>query len=219
MNESSFSPMQLDMHISVQKELPTIRPLSLIDRVMPFDDRDWIFEIKYDGFRALAYVTEGECRLLSRNLKTLNDFSLVSSAILSELLARNAVLDGEIVSMDENGVINFADLLNHKGRLCYFAFDLLVLNGRDQRDVPLLERKRRLKELVPPGSSCLHYADYVAGKGTALYDMAIKNDLEGIVAKPRDSRYGSGTVWYKIDAPHYSQVNGRKNSFESFRQI
>jgi bifunctional non-homologous end joining protein LigD len=201
------------MHYSVQKDLPTIEPLSLVVCAAPFDDQEWIFEIKYDGIRALAYVTGDECRLLSRSLKTLDDFSPVGSAIFSELQARDTVLDGELVSMDENGIINFANLLDHQGRLSYFAFDLLVLNGRDQRDLPLLERKRRLKELVPPGSICLHYADYVAGQGTVLYGIAIKNDLEGIIAKPRDSRYAPDTVWYKINAPHYSQVDGRKPEF------
>jgi bifunctional non-homologous end joining protein LigD len=184
----------------------------LIKRAAPFDDQDWIFEIKYDGIRALAYFEGDECELLSRDLTPLKDFDPVCQAISSELKARDTVLDGELVSMDENGMISFADLQNHKGRLSYFAFDLLVLKGRDLRDLPLLERKRRLKEVVPPGSSSLHYADYVAGKGTALYEMVIKNDLEGIVAKPRDSKYVPGTVWYKIEAPNYSQANGRRHS-------
>jgi bifunctional non-homologous end joining protein LigD len=190
----------------VQKELPTIDPVPLVSIANPFNDKDWIFEIKYDGIRALAYVLGDDCQLVSADHARLKDFKGVCSAILSGLNARDTVLDGEIVSMDENGVINFGDLLERKGRLCYFAFDLLLLNGRDQRNVPLIERKRKLKEVIPPGSGCLHYADYVAGNGVALFNMAVKNDLEGIVAKPRDSRYAPGTVWYKIDAPNYSQA-------------
>ena len=193
----------------MQKELPTIQPVPLVASAEPFNDQDWLFEIKYDGIRALAYVNGDTCQLISGKQSKLNGFEGLNSAIIAGLKARDTVLDGEIVSMDENGVINFADLVERRGRLCYFAFDLPILNGRDQRDLPLIERKRKLKEVIPPGSTCLHYADYIAGNGVALYEMSVKNDLEGIVAKPRDSLYGPGTVWYTIDAPHYSQAASR----------
>jgi bifunctional non-homologous end joining protein LigD len=193
----------------VQIELPTIHPVPIVASANPFNDQDWIFEIKYDGIRAMAYVNGDDCQLVSGKQSNLDGFDSVCSAIVSGLNARNTVLDGELVSMDENGVINFADLVERKGRLSYFAFDLLILNGRDQRDLPLIERKRRLKEVIPSGTFSLHYADYIAGNGVALYEMAVKNDLEGIVAKPRDSLYVPGTVWYKINAPHYSQAASR----------
>jgi ATP-dependent DNA ligase len=109
--------------------------------------------------------------------------------------------------MDGNGVISFADLVERKGHLCYFAFDLLLLNGLDQRELPLIERKRRLKDVIPSGSGPLHYADHVAGNGVALFEMAVKNDLEGIFAKPRDSRYEPATIWYEINAPSYTQAS------------
>lgn len=195
----------------MQKELPTIDPVLLVPKANPFNDQDWLFEIKYDGIRALAYILGDDCQLVSADRSRLKSFDSVCSAILSGLNARDSVLDGELVSMDENGVINFTDLLERKGRLCYFAFDLLLLNGRDQRDLPLIERKRRLKEVIPSGSGSLLYADYVAGNGVALFDMVVKNNLEGIVAKPRDSRYVPGTVWYKIDAPHYSQARNHNS--------
>jgi bifunctional non-homologous end joining protein LigD len=192
--------------VLVQKELPTIYPVPLVARAEPFNDQDWLFEIKYDGIRALAYVVGDECQLVSEKPSNLQGFESVCSAILSGLKARDTVLDGEIVSMDENGVINFADLVERKGRLSYFAFDLPILNGRDQRDLPLIERKRRLKEVIPSGAISLHYADYIAGNGVALYEMAVKNDIEGIVAKPRDSLYVPGAIWYEINIPHYSQA-------------
>jgi bifunctional non-homologous end joining protein LigD len=207
------------VHYLVQNELPTIDPMPLVSSASPFNDQDWLFEIKYDGIRALAYVVGDDCQLVSADRSRLKGFDSLCSAIVSGLNARDSVLDGEIVSMDENGVINFTDLLERKGRLCYFAFDLLLLNGRDQRDLPLIERKRRLKEVIPSGSGSLLYADYVAGNGVALYDMAVKNDLEGIVAKPRDSRYAPGTVWYKINAPNYTQArnhNGHQRAAERF---
>jgi bifunctional non-homologous end joining protein LigD len=190
----------------VQRELPTIHPLPLVANSKPFSDQDWLFEIKYDGIRALAYVSWDECHLVSETGSRLNGFESVCSAIVAGLKARDTVLDGEIVSMDENGVINFADLAERKGRLSYFAFDLPILNGKDQRDLPLIERKRRLKEVIPSGSISLHYADYIAGNGVALYEMAVKNDIEGIVAKPRDSLYVPGAVWYEINIPQYSQA-------------
>jgi bifunctional non-homologous end joining protein LigD len=190
----------------VQKELPTIYPVPLVASATPFNDQDWLFEIKYDGIRALAYVIGDECQLASENLTNLKGFDSLCAAIVSGLNARDTVLDGEIVSMDENGVINFANLVERKGRLSYFAFDLPILNGRDQRDLPLIERKRRLKEVIPSGAVSLHYADYIAGNGVALYEMAVKNDIEGIVAKPRDSLYVPGAIWYEINTPGYSQA-------------
>src|ERR1700757_3442945 len=107
----------------------------------------------------MAYVSGDECRLVSEKLTKLKGFESVCSAIVAGLKARDTVLDGEIVSIDVNGVINFADLVERKGRLSYFAFDLPILNGKDQRDLPLIERKRRLKEVIPSGSISLHYAD------------------------------------------------------------
>jgi bifunctional non-homologous end joining protein LigD len=203
----------------VQKELPTVEPLHLVETANPFNDDEWLFEIKYDGIRALAYVLDNSCELVSMCHSRLKGFNSVSSAILASLHARECILDGELVSMDENGTINFADLAQRKGRLCYFAFDLLLLNGRDQRDLPLIERKRRLKDIIPSGSGLLHYADHVIGNGVALFDIAVKNDLEGIVAKPRESLYEPGTVWYKINAPNYTQASRHeilKESVEHF---
>ncbi|MCU1285443.1 MAG: ligase [Acidobacteriales bacterium] len=203
----------------MQKELPTIEPLQLVETANPFNDNDWLFEIKYDGIRALTYIVDDTCELYSICHSRLNGFNSVASSIQSSLRARESILDGELVSMDENGVIKFSDLVERKGRLCYFAFDLLLVNGRDQRDLPLIERKRRLKDIIPSSSGLLRYADHVVGNGVALFDVAVKNDLEGIVAKPRESRYEPCTVWYKINAPHYTQASGHqvlKESAEHF---
>jgi bifunctional non-homologous end joining protein LigD len=114
----------------------------------PFDNPDYIFELKHDGFRALAYIDAGECRLVSRNLKSLRFESL--RAALGKLPVHNAIIDGEIVCLDGNGVSQFNALLTTKGRdaAAFYAFDLIWLNGADLRRTPLVKRKARLCELI-----------------------------------------------------------------------
>src|SRR6516162_5310056 len=132
----------------------------------PFDNPDYIFELKHDGFRALAYIDAGECRLVSRNLKSLRFESLRTA--LGKLPVKNAIIDGEIVCLDEKGVSQFNALLTTKGRdaAAFYAFDLIWLNGADLRRKPLVERKARLCELVRR-SRCprLLYAQHVEGAG------------------------------------------------------
>ena len=112
----------------------------------PFDHPDYIFELKHDGFRAVTYVQNGECKILSRNSNQLRFKSL--RANLAKLPALDAILDGEIVCLDEHGASRFNDLLNKKTQPVFYAFDLLWLNGEDLRQQPLIERKQRLSVLV-----------------------------------------------------------------------
>jgi bifunctional non-homologous end joining protein LigD len=96
-----------------------------------FDHPDYIFELKHDGFRAVVYLQNGECKILSRNLNDMRFASLKEA--LAKLPVQNAILDGEIVCLDKNGVSRFYQLLSHKGTPVYYAFDLLWLNGEDLR--------------------------------------------------------------------------------------
>jgi bifunctional non-homologous end joining protein LigD len=132
----------------------------------PFDNPDYIFELKHDGFRALAYVDARECRLVSRNLRSLR-FEYLRAA-LGKLRVKNAIIDGEIVCLDANGISQFNALLTTKGHdaAAFYAFDLIWLNGADLRLKPLMERKARLRELVRK-SRCprLLYAQHVEGGG------------------------------------------------------
>ena len=115
----------------------------------PFDHPDWIFELKYDGFRALAYIDSRECQLVSRKGTVYRGFPRLCAAIGAAIPA-HAVLDGEIVYLDAEGKPQFYDLMRRRTPQHYYAFDLLWLDGKDLRDIRLIERKRLLRELVRP---------------------------------------------------------------------
>jgi bifunctional non-homologous end joining protein LigD len=177
----------------------------------PFDNPDYIFELKHDGFRALAYIDARECRLVSRNLKSLRFESLRTA--LGKLPVKNAIIDGEIVCLDEKGISQFNALLTTKGRdaAAFYAFDLIWLNGADLRRAPLVKRKARLCELVRK-SRCprLLYAQHVEGGGRELFNEICRCDLEGIVAKRKMGVYREDRPdWLKIKNRTYSQAEGR----------
>src|SRR4029453_17210300 len=104
----------------------------------PFDDPEWIFELKYDGFRALAYVNGGGAKLVSRRNLIYKRFDDLASNLALEVNADDAVLDGEIVKLDESGRPIFLDLMRRRGPFCFVAFDLLAVNGRGLRKLPLI---------------------------------------------------------------------------------
>jgi len=175
----------------------------------PFDNPDYIFELKHDGFRAVVYLQNGDCKLISRNLKNLWFESLKTA--LGKLPVKNAILDGEIVVLDERGVSQFNHLLNHKAEPVLYAFDLLWLDDEDLRRLPLVERKSRLSALVQ-ASRCerILYAQHVEGEGKRMFEETCARDLEGIVAKRRLGIYkDDGNAWLKVKNRSYSQVEGR----------
>jgi bifunctional non-homologous end joining protein LigD len=100
----------------------------------PFDDPDYIFELKHDGFRAIAYIEDSTCRLVSRNLNHFKSFDLLKKS-LDKLPVQNAILDGEVVCLDSNGVSQFNELMSRKGKPVFYAFDLLWLDGKDLRSL------------------------------------------------------------------------------------
>jgi bifunctional non-homologous end joining protein LigD len=193
----------------MQKELPVINPIQPIARAEPFDDAHWLFELKYDGFRAMAYILDGKIRLRSKTTAILQGFPTLRSALQYELRVHDTVIDGEIVSFDETNHVNFELLLKRRGRIGYFAFDLPLLNGEDLRARPLIERKELLRRILPDASDTLFYADHVLERGTALFALAEQNDLEGIIAKPNESPYDARTHWYKIRNSAYTQATDR----------
>jgi bifunctional non-homologous end joining protein LigD len=113
-----------------------------------------VYELKYDGFRALAYVNDGHCRLVSRRGNRLRRFDDLCRSLPKELKARSAVIDGEVVALNESGMPAFYDLLKRRSRIVYFAFDLLWLNGEDLRELPLLQRKKLLHSIILRKSLC-----------------------------------------------------------------
>ena len=184
-----------------------------------FSHSDWMYEIKWDGFRALAYVENGVCRLVSRNGNVFKSFPDLTAAIAAELQASAAVLDGEIVCLDHDGKSQFEDLLFRRGEARFQAFDLLWSDGEDLRYSSLIERKARLRTITPKRGASLLYSGYVEREGEAFFKLACEHDLEGIVAKHRSSPYipDSEPGWLKIRNTHYSQWAGREELFERER--
>ena len=165
-----------------------------------------------DGFRALAHVGPDETRLVSRKGNVYKSFSGLCAAIHANL-DREAVLDGEIVILDSTGRPKFYELLRRRGRgePVLYVFDLLWLDGQDLRQLPLPERKRLLRSIIPEESSVLLYASHIERNGVEFFRLTCEQDLEGIVAKLKHGRYGEG--WFKIRNPKYSQRGGRRELF------
>jgi bifunctional non-homologous end joining protein LigD len=135
-----------------------------------FDDPDYLFELKHDGFRAVAYIEAGECKLVSRNLKHFKSFDHLKKS-LDKLPVQNAILDGEVVCLDSNGISQFNELMSRRGKPVFYAFDLLWLNGDDLRSLPLIERKRRLHDLVQRGRCHeIIYAQHIEDQGIGFFE-------------------------------------------------
>jgi len=189
-------------------------------RTKPFDDPDWIFELKYDGFRALAQVEFGRCTLLSRNGHPFASFNDLAVQIGNALIPRSAVINGEIVCFDESGKPQFNELMLHRGKPRFVAFDLLSSNGKDFRNERLLDRKLELRRMIG-GAPSIIYADHIEECGTALFAKACELDLQGIVAKHQHSPYlweEKYSPWIKIRNPNSSQWEGRYELFERERR-
>jgi bifunctional non-homologous end joining protein LigD len=186
-------------------------PLARFDA--PFEHPDWIFEPKMDGFRVVAYVEGGACRLVSRNRNAFKTFEPLAQAIAQDLAGRSAILDGEIVRPGPDGRPMFYELMRRRGPFCFYAFDLLWLDGWDLRDKPLLERKLFLRRLLPRRPQSVLYVDHVTN-GTELFQVICDQDMEGVVAKQATTKYTpDATTWVKIKNRHYSQAVGRADFF------
>ncbi|OLB94793.1 MAG: hypothetical protein AUI02_04570, partial [Acidobacteria bacterium 13_2_20CM_2_57_12] len=182
---------------------------TLADR--PFSDPNWLFEIKWDGVRALARIENGDLTLRSRNSIDITQRYPEMASLPTALAARDAILDGEIVALDAQGRGDFERLqermhvrapsenLVAQIPVVYFAFDLLYCDGYDLREAPLLERKQLLQRLLYT-SERFRYADHQLEHGRELFDLAAQNGLEGIVAKRADCPYVSdrSSYWVKL---------------------
>jgi len=179
------------------------RPMLAKETDEPFDDKEWIFEIKWDGYRAIAEIKDGDIQLTSRNgLLFNNNYPLVYNAL--KKIKHDVVLDGEIVVLNEEGRSDFQKLQHYEDNtnypICYYVFDLLSLDGKDTSELPLLDRKKLLQQLIKK-DDIIKYSDHVVAKGKDFFDAAGKQDLEGIMAKKADSHYHEGTrtnEWLKI---------------------
>lgn len=197
--------------------LAAAHPMPLVHIPGPFDHTDWLFEIKLDGFRALAYVEGHLCRLVSRRGHEFRKFTLLAEEIAHSVRAHDAILDGEIVCLGPDGRSRFYDLLFRREWPYFCAFDVLDIDGEDLTGRSLLMRKRRLRAIMPRIESRLQYVDHVRGRGVQLFDRVCREDCEGIVAKWARGRYhidGVQTSWLKVKNADYSQMTGRRDLFD-----
>jgi len=174
------------------------------DTDKPFSDAEWIYEIKWDGYRAIAEVDNGEVKLYSRNG---NSFLGTYPIVVDELkkIEVSAVLDGEIVVINESGSPDFQKLQHYEENkhlpIQYQVFDLLELNGQQTYELPLVQRKELLRDVLDEDNAVIKYSDHVVEAGEAFFEVAKEKDLEGVMAKKADSHYYPGkrtNEWLKI---------------------
>jgi len=176
----------------------------------PFDDAGWVFEDKYDGFRMVAKIESGKVTLYSRNGKIISH-SYIEVAKALEGVKGDAVIDGELVALDTNGVSHFQLLQNalrNEAKLQYCAFDLMCHAGADLRGLTLLERKKRLKDILPR-HKLIAFSRHRKTLGNKFFEEAERQGLEGIMAKRAESTYVSGgrtADWLKIKTSKRQEV-------------
>ncbi|MBV8141329.1 MAG: non-homologous end-joining DNA ligase [Verrucomicrobia bacterium] len=196
------------------KRKPKLNPLPLPGFIAPMKAKlvesmppgDWFYEIKFDGFRAIALRGGSEARLVSRNEKDFGGkFTEVMDA-LAKLDVEDAIIDGEIVALDEKGLSSFQllqafELGQERPPIFYYVFDLLRLNGKDLRKAPIEERKAKLERLVADGSGTIRYSAALGTDARKLLEQARQFGLEGLIGKRTGSLYESGRAtgdWIKL---------------------
>jgi bifunctional non-homologous end joining protein LigD len=200
---------------------------TLVDQ--PFDKEGWQYEIKWDGYRCLALLHSTEVELRSRNDKSFNEKFYPIHQVLQQLKIKNAVLDGEVVVLDEEGVSNFGKLQNWRseadGDLKFYVFDLLWLDGHSLMNLSLEQRREKLDKILSENDT-IKISQSFKTKGTEFFEAAKKMKLEGIMAKKMDSEYIPGVRskdWLKIKIGRRQEVviggftknDGSSKSFSS----
>jgi bifunctional non-homologous end joining protein LigD len=223
----------------VKRAMPAkIHPMLAESVEKAFDGAEWLFEIKWDGYRAIAFIDGGKVRLVSRNQNDLTPRYPELKEMAKFVQAKTAILDGEVVALDEEGKASFSLMQQRTGfrpggrravgnadvPVLYYAFDLLYLDGYDWRRVPLEQRKQKLASLLVAGDA-VRFSDHYAEHGKGLFEMARQKGLEGIVAKKRASFYEErrSRDWLKIKIRHriecviggYTEPEGSRAHFGS----
>ena len=223
----------------VKRPMPTtIHPMLAESVDEPFDGAEWLFEIKWDGYRAIAFIEGGKVRLVSRNQNDLTPRYPELTDLPKFVKTKNAILDGEVVALDAEGRASFSLMQQrtgfrpggHRGAanadvpVLYYAFDLLYLDGYDWRRMPLVDRKKQLSSLLVAGD-VVRYSDHYEAQGNALFELARGKGLEGILAKKRESFYEErrSREWLKIKIRHrlecvvggYTEPEGSRAHFGS----
>jgi bifunctional non-homologous end joining protein LigD len=199
---------------AVRRAMPSaITPMLATPVDKPFDSPDWLFEIKWDGYRAVAFIENGKVRLVSRNQNDLTGQYPELHDLPNLVKAKNAIIDGEIAALDEQGRASFSlmqqrTVIRSGGRrtagrpdvpVVYYVFDLLYADGYDLRRVALEERKQALVQLVG-ANEVIRHSEHFPERGIALFEAAKQQGLEGILAKRRGSHYEErrSQDWLKI---------------------
>jgi bifunctional non-homologous end joining protein LigD len=209
-----------DVRIEAFGELPGAQKAVMLDQVpaqlailadKPFSSPDWLFEIKWDGERAMAFIRDGEVELRSRSDRNITKEYPELRELAKRVSARKAILDGEVVALDELGRSDFSriqprfgvqnppKMLQEKSPVTYYAFDLLYADGYDLRGVSLENRKEQLRRILLP-SERVRFSDHQVEKGVELFELAKRQGLEGFIAKRRDSLYAGrrSPQWLKF---------------------
>ncbi|MDQ2718602.1 MAG: DNA ligase D [Bacteroidota bacterium] len=182
---------------------------TLVDK--PFDSPGWMYEVKWDGYRAIAFIRNGVVELASRNSKSFNDkFYPVFQEL--QKWKMNMIIDGEIVSVNEKGLADFSSLQSWRseadGELIYYVFDVLWIDGKSTMHLPLIERREILKSILPESGNIRLSENFETG-GIEFFKLAEEMSLEGIMAKKADSIYDPGSRtkdWLKIKTQKRQEV-------------
>jgi bifunctional non-homologous end joining protein LigD len=196
-----------------KSKIPTgMKPMlaTLVDE--PFDDPDWQYEVKWDGYRALAFLNKGEVELLSRNNKSFNE-KFYPIYDLLKTYEMNAVFDGEILVLNDKGISNFGDLQNWRseadGELVFYVFDIIWYDGKDLKELPLHQRQEILAKVLPDNDDRIRLSKVFDASGIDFYRAAERMGLEGIIAKKKDSTYSANfrsKEWLKIKVHKRQEV-------------
>ena len=203
-----------DLSGAERKAMPAmINPMHATPVDEPFNDPDWLFEIKWDGYRAISFIEDGKVRLVSRNQNDLTGQFSELSELTKLVKAKSAVIDGEVVALDEKGRSSFSLMQQRTGirshgrrvagradvPIAYYVFDLIYVDGYDLHRVSLEGRKKALQEIVV-SNDMIRFSDHYLEQGVPLFEAAKRQGLEGILAKRRTSCYEErrSHEWLKI---------------------
>jgi bifunctional non-homologous end joining protein LigD len=198
------------------EEFPkSVKPMLALPVDEPFDKKDWVFEVKWDGVRAIAFLNKGMAEIQARSgRKIAHRYPEIAQAIGPATNCDSAVLDGEIVVLNEQGIPDFQrhqkrmnvdskreiEFLASDSPATYFVFDILHLDGRNLEGLDFVERRKILTRIVKPGPR-IRVSDYIEGEGRALFESAVEKGLEGIIAKYKYGKYWQGarsSAWLKV---------------------
>ena len=206
-HDKSVRPSQTDAGLELsapKKRMPkNIKPMMAILVDKSFNNKDWIFEIKWDGYRALTEIQKGKVHVYSRNNKSFDqEFAGIYNSFIG--FKKDAIFDGEIVVVDSSGRSDFQLLqkyrLSGEGNLVYYVFDLLYYDGHDLTQLPLTKRREALKKILPKAAN-IKFSEDIKEFGKEFFEIAKKQNLEGVMAKLASSKYQTNKRsrdWLKI---------------------